>query len=94
MKTQVNSRKISSFPKIINPKLFDNSWGNSCGNLVSGGNLLFYVSTLHGYGVNRKLSEQEAEWVNINFERRGLNSPQKSQLLPYDFGEIYFLLYY
>ena len=27
MKTQVSSFKSSSFPKIISPKLFDNSWG-------------------------------------------------------------------
>ena len=28
MKIQVNSLKSSSFPKIISPKLFGNSWGN------------------------------------------------------------------
>ena len=49
MKTQVNSLKSSSFPKIISPKLFGNSWGNlyvqflviiSC----------FTFPLLHGYG--------------------------------------------
>ena len=49
MKTQVNSLKSSSFPKIISPKLFSNSWGNlyvqflviiSC----------FTFPLLHGYG--------------------------------------------
>ena len=61
MKIQVNSFKISSFPKIISLKLFGNSWGNS----VSGDNLLFYVSTTQWLRL-----QQEVEWVNINFERR------------------------
>ena len=34
--------------------------------------------------------QQEVERVNINFERRDLNSRQKSQLLHDDFGETCF----
>ena len=44
MKTQGNSLKSSSFPKIISPKLLGNSWGNSYVQLFDG-NLLFYIST-------------------------------------------------
>ena len=51
---------------------------------VSGDNLLFYVSTTPWLRL-----QQEAEWENINFERRNLNSPQKCHPLPDDFGEIF-----
>ena len=44
MKTQGNSLKSSSFPKIMSPKLLGNSWGNSYVQLFDG-NLLFYIST-------------------------------------------------
>ena len=81
MKTKVNSLKSSSFPKIISPKLFGNSWGNS----FSGNNLLFYVSTTPWLRL-----QQEAEWVNINFERRDLNSPYKSHLPPIILGILAF----
>ena len=56
IKTQLSSLKSSSFPKILRPKLFGNSWGNwyfpflviiSC----------FTLPLLHGYGFNRNLSE-------------------------------------
>ena len=62
-------------------KLFSNSWGNSSVQflvIIS----CFTFSVLHGY------SQQEAEWVHINFERRDLNSPHKSHPPPDDFGEI------
>ena len=75
MKTQANNlNNSSSFPKIISPtKLLSNSWGSS----VSGDNLLFYISTTPWLRL-----QQEAEWVNINFETRDLNSPQKSHPPP------------
>ena len=44
---------------------------------ISGDNLLFYVPTTPWLQL-----QQEAEWVNINFERRDLNSPQKSHPSP------------
>ena len=50
---------------------------------VSGDNLLFYV-----FSTPWSRSQQEAEWVHVNFERRDLNSPHKSHPLPDDFGEI------
>ena len=68
MKTQENSLKSSLFPNIISPKLFGNSRGNSY--------VLFYVSTTPGLRL-----QQKAEWVNIKFERKDLNSLQKSQSL-------------
>ena len=74
MKTHANSLKRSLFPKIISPKLFGNSWGN----------LLFYVTTTQWLQL-----KQEAVWVNINFERRDLNS-LRNDPSPNDFGEIYF----
>ena len=43
---------------------------------VSGDNLLFYVPTTPWLRV-----QDEAGWVNINFERRDLNSPRKSHPL-------------
>ena len=63
MKTQVNSLKSSSFHKIVSPKLFSNSWGNLY--------IQFFVLRFH-------YSMAMIESVNINFERRDLNSPQKS----------------
>ena len=56
MKIQVNTLKSSSFPKIISPKLFGNSWGNSYVQflvIIS----CFIFPLLHGYGFSRKLSE-------------------------------------
>ena len=49
MKTQVNSLKSSSFPKIISPKLFGNSWGNLYVQflvIIS----FFTFPLLHGHG--------------------------------------------
>ena len=48
---------------------------------VSGDNLSFYVSTKPWLR-----RQQEADWVNINFDRRDLNFPQKSDPHPNDFG--------
>ena len=56
MKTQVISLKSSSFPKIISPKLFDNSWGNSYVQFRV--KIYFMFPLLHGYGFRRKLNEQ------------------------------------
>ena len=56
MKTQVNSLKSSSFPRIISPQLFGSSWGNSYVQflvIIS----CFTFPLLHGYGFSRKLSE-------------------------------------
>ena len=47
---------------------------------VSGDNLLFYVSTTPWLRL-----QQEAEWVNINFERGDLNFTQKNYPPPDDF---------
>ena len=52
-------------------------------------NLLFYVSTTPWLRLY-----QEAEWVNINFERIDLNSPQKSHFSRDDFGAICFFLFF
>ena len=52
MKTQVNSLKISSFPKILSLKSFGNSWGNlSVQFLVIISCFIFPL--FHGYGFNR-----------------------------------------
>ena len=51
---------------------------------VSGDYLLFYVSTTPWLQL-----QQEAEWLNFNFERRNLNSPKKIHPSPDDFGEIF-----
>ena len=72
IKTQVNSLKISLFPKILSPKLFGNSFQFNFGD-----DLLFYVSTTPWLPL-----QQEAEWVNINFKRGNLNSPQESHPTP------------
>ena len=56
MKTQVISLKSSSFPKIISPKLFDNSWDNSYVQFRV--KIYFMFPLLHGYGFRRKLNEQ------------------------------------
>ena len=56
MKTQVSSLKSSSFLKIVSPKLFGNSWGNSYVQflvIIS----CFTFPPLHGYGFSKKLSE-------------------------------------
>ena len=79
IKTQVNSLKISLFPKILSPKLLGNSF-----QFNSGDDLLFYVST-----TPRLRLQQEAEWVNINSERRNINSPQKSHPRLNILGEIF-----
>ena len=68
MKTQVNSLKTSLLNSL---KSVGNSWGNSC--VQFGDNLVFYFST-----ISLILFQQEAKWVNINFERRDLTSAQKS----------------
>ena len=77
--TQRNSLKSSLFPTVISPKLFGNSWGNSYVQL--------YVPTTPWLRL-----QQEADWVKINFERRDLNSPEKSHPLPDYFGENYFFV--
>ena len=56
MKTQVDIIKSSSFSKIINPKLFGNSWGNSYVQFLLI-NSCFKFPLLHGYGFSKKLSE-------------------------------------
>ena len=56
VKTQANSLKSSSYPKIISPTLFDNSRGNSYIQflvIIS----CFKFPLFHGYGFSRKLSE-------------------------------------
>ena len=50
--------------------------------LLSGDNLVLYIST-----ISWLRRQQEAMWVNINFERRDLTSAQKSHPFPDDFGE-------
>ena len=76
MKTQVNSLINSSFTKIISPTLFDNSWNNS----ASGNNFLFYVSATLWLRL-----QQEAEWVNIHFERRDLKKKSEKSPFPWWF---------
>ena len=83
MKTKVKKLKISSFPKIISLKLFGNSLGNSFVQFMA--IILFYVST------NPLVQlQQEDEWFNINFEKRDLNSPQKSHSPPMILDEVVF----
>ena len=56
IKTQERSLKISPCLKIISPKLFNNSWGNSYVQflvIIS----CFTFPPLHGYGFSKKLSE-------------------------------------
>ena len=84
MKTQVNSLEGSLFPKIINPKLFCNSWGNSYVRF------LVIISCFTILTAPWLRLQQEAEWVNFNFERRHLNSPQISHRLPDDFYFAFF----
>ena len=55
--------------------------------LVSDDNFLFYVFTTPWLR-----HQMEAEWVNINFERRDLNFEQESYPHTNDFGEICFFL--
>ena len=69
MKTQVNSLKSSPFAKIISPEWFGSSWGNLYVQFL----VIISCFTFplpHAYG--------------FNFEKRDLNSPQKSHpsLLP------------
>ena len=59
--TQVNSFKSSSFPEIISPKLFGNSWGNSYFQFLV--IISFYVSTT----LKLRL-QQESEWVSITLK--------------------------
>ena len=84
MKTQVNSLKICSFPKIQSLKSFGNSW---LIRSVSGDNFVFNFSTISWLWL-----QQETMWVNINFERRDLTSAQKRHSSPDDFGETYFII--
>ena len=72
IKNQVNNLKSSSFPKILSPKLLVRQLG-----LLSGDNLLFYAFT-----TSLLRLQEEAVWVNINFERRNLDSPQKIHAPP------------
>ena len=68
MKTQVNSLKISLFPKILTLKLFGKSWGKSSVQflvIIS----CFTFPLFYNYGFS-----METVWVNINFERRDLHS--------------------
>ena len=83
MKTQVKKLKISSFPKIISLKSFGNSLGNSFVQFMA--IILFYVSTNPLVRL-----QQEDEWFNINFEKRDLNSPQKSHSPPMILDEVVF----
>ena len=53
-------------------------------SLVFGDNLVFYFSTISWLRL-----QQEATWVNINFERRDLTSIKKSHSSPNHFGEAF-----
>ena len=55
IKTQVSSLKSLSFPKIISPKLFGNSWRNSQVQFLVTISC-FTFPLLHGYGFSRNLS--------------------------------------
>ena len=70
MKTQVNSLKISFFPKILGLKSFGNLWDKSCVQFVD--NIVFYFSIISWLRL-----QQETKWVNINIERRNLTSVTK-----------------
>ena len=76
--TQVSTLKSSSFLKIGSPKLFGNSWGNSC---------VQFLVIISCFTFPPLLLQQEAEWVNINFARRDLNFQQRSHPTIDDFGE-------
>ena len=91
IKTQVNSLKSCSFPKIVSPKLFGNSWLYVKFLVIIS---CFTFPLLHGYGFSRRRSDlskhHTVNWVSKhNFERRNLNSPRKSRPPPDDFGEIF-----
>ena len=58
VKTQVNSLKISSFPKILSHQSLSTWWGNSS---VSGDNLVFFFPTTSWLQI-----QQETMWVNNN----------------------------
>ena len=55
-KTQVNSLEISSFPKILNLKSFDNWWDNLYAQFLVI-IFCFTVSLFHGKGFSKKQSE-------------------------------------
>ena len=56
MKSQVSSLKSSSFLKIVSPKLFGNSWGNSYVQFLVITSC-FTFPPLHGYGFSKKVSD-------------------------------------
>ena len=73
-----NSLKISSFLKILCLKIV-RQFVRELVLSVSGDNLVFYFFTISWLRL-----QQEAMWVNINFERRDLTSTQKSHSVPDD----------
>ena len=77
MKFQVSCLKVPHFLRLFILKLVGNSWGNLYVQF------LMIISCFNDYQSNPWLPlQQEAEWVNINFERRHLNFPQKSHPPP------------
>ena len=74
MKTLVSSLKSFSFLKIGSHKLFGNSWGHSYIQF------LMIISCLTFPPLRL---QQEAEWVNINFNRRDLNFNRRDLKSPY-----------
>ena len=54
---------------------------------VSGDDLMFYFPIISWLWI-----QQRTMWVNINFERRDLNSPQKTHPSSDDIGKTYFHL--
>ena len=82
MKTQVNSLKTSSFSEILKPYIV---WQfvRQLVRSVFDYNLVLYLSTLSWLRL-----QQEAKWVNINFERRELTSAKRGYPTPDDFGEL------
>ena len=76
MKTQANSLKISPFPMIISPKLFGSLWSNSCVQF------LVIISCFAFHYSMATASAGSWVWVNINFEKRFLNSPRKGHPPP------------
>ena len=68
----------SLFAKIISPTLFGNSWGNS---------YVQFLVVISCFTLLLLSFQQEAEWVNINFERTALNihikvNPPKPPVTP------------
>ena len=80
MKMQVNSFKSSLLDITISPKFFHNSHLYVQFLVIIS---CFSFPLLHGYSF---------EWVNINFKRRDLNSPNKNHPPKDDFGKICFFL--